>query len=64
MRDAVLADQDTARLWWPHRNLTGDNPATPWQVFLRVQARPVPVARGEGQAVGSAGSAGAVRQMT
>ena len=31
---------------------------------LVVQARPVPVARGAGQAAGSAGSGGAVRQMT
>jgi hypothetical protein len=36
----------------------------PSGTVLWVQARPVPVARGAGQAVGSAGSGGAVRQMT
>jgi mRNA interferase MazF len=36
------------------------SPGTAW----RVQARPVPAARGAGQAAGSDGSEGAVRQMT
>jgi hypothetical protein len=40
------------------RDMTGSLPR------LWVAARPVPAARGAGQAVGSAGSGGAVRLMT
>jgi hypothetical protein len=31
--EVALADEETARLWWLHRNLAGDDPATSWQVF-------------------------------
>jgi hypothetical protein len=40
MREVVLVNEDTARLWWIHRNLTGDDPATSWQVF-RDAVRPL-----------------------
>lgn len=33
MREVVLVNEDTARLWWIHRNLTGDDPKSSWQVF-------------------------------
>ncbi len=33
LREVALADEDTARLWWLHRNLTGDDPVTSWDVF-------------------------------
>jgi hypothetical protein len=33
LREVVLADQDTARLRWLHRNLTGDDPETSWDAF-------------------------------
>jgi hypothetical protein len=33
LREVVLTDQDTARLWWLHRNLTGDDPETSWTAF-------------------------------
>jgi len=33
LRKVALADEDTARLWWLHCNLAGDDPATSWEVF-------------------------------
>ncbi len=36
LREVALADEDTARLWWLHRNLTGAAPATSWEVFNAV----------------------------
>ena len=33
LREVALADEDTARLWWLHCNLAGDDPATSWEVF-------------------------------
>jgi hypothetical protein len=33
LREVVLTDEDTARLWWLHRNLAGDDPVTSWKVF-------------------------------
>jgi hypothetical protein len=33
LREVALADEDTARLWWLHRNLAGEDPATSWNVF-------------------------------
>jgi hypothetical protein len=33
LREVALADEDTARLWWLHRNLAGEDPATSWSVF-------------------------------
>ena len=36
LREVALADEDTARLWWLHCNLTGDDPATSWEVFNKV----------------------------
>ena len=36
LREVVLVDEDTARLWWLHCNLTGDDPATSWEVFREV----------------------------
>ena len=36
LREVALADEDTARLWWLHCNLAGDDPATSWDVFNHV----------------------------
>jgi hypothetical protein len=36
LREVALADEDTARLWWLHCNLAGDDPATSWDVFNTV----------------------------
>jgi hypothetical protein len=36
LREVVLADEDTARLWWLHCNLSGDDPATSWNDFREV----------------------------
>ena len=36
LREVALADEGTARLWWLHCNLTGDDPATSWEVFREV----------------------------
>ena len=36
LREVALADEDTARLWWLHCNLAGDDPATSWDVFREV----------------------------
>jgi hypothetical protein len=36
LREVALANEDTARLWWLHCNLTGDDPATSWEVFNNV----------------------------
>jgi hypothetical protein len=33
LREVALTDEETARLWWLHRNLTGADPATSWKVF-------------------------------
>jgi hypothetical protein len=44
--------------------LTGDPVRSSSGAALWFQPRPVPAARGAGQAAGSAGSEGAVRQMT
>src|SRR5262249_40736002 len=33
MRKVVLADEETACLWWIHRRLTGEDPETSWRVF-------------------------------
>lgn len=33
LREVVLTSEDTARLWWLHRNLTGTEPATSWDIF-------------------------------
>jgi hypothetical protein len=36
LRKVALMDEDTARLWWLHRNLAGSEPATSWEVFRDV----------------------------
>lgn len=36
LREVVLVDEDSARLWWLHCNLAGDDPATSWEVFREV----------------------------
>lgn len=36
LREVALADEETARLWWLHRNPGGDHPATYWDVFRQV----------------------------
>lgn len=36
LREVALADEDTARLWWLHRNLASAEPATSWEVFNKV----------------------------
>ena len=36
LRKVALADEDTARLWWLHCNLAGDDPATSWEIFNNV----------------------------
>lgn len=36
LREVALADEDSARLWWLHCNLAGDDPATSWEVFREV----------------------------
>lgn len=33
MRAVVLADEETARLWWIHRSTNGEDPETSWRVF-------------------------------
>jgi hypothetical protein len=33
LREVVLTDEDTARLWWLHRNIAGDDPVTSWKIF-------------------------------
>jgi len=33
LREVALADEETARMWWLHRNLAGADPATSWEVF-------------------------------
>jgi hypothetical protein len=33
LREVALKDEDTARLWWLHRNLTGETPDTSWTAF-------------------------------
>jgi hypothetical protein len=45
LREVALMDEGTARLWWLHRNLTGSEPATSWEVFNDV-VRPL-IAIGE-----------------
>jgi hypothetical protein len=41
LREVALSNEDTARLWWLHCNLAGDDPATSWEVFRDV-VRPHP----------------------
>jgi hypothetical protein len=36
LREVALADEDTARLWWLQCNLSGNDPATSWDVFREV----------------------------
>ncbi len=36
LREVALADEDTARIWWLHCNLSGDHPATSWDIFREV----------------------------
>jgi hypothetical protein len=36
LRKVALADEDTARLWWLHCNLAGDDPATSGEVLNNV----------------------------
>jgi hypothetical protein len=36
LREVALADEDTARMWWLHCNLSGDDAATSWEVFREV----------------------------
>jgi hypothetical protein len=36
LREVALTEEDTARLWWLHRNLAGPEPATSWEVFNKV----------------------------
>jgi hypothetical protein len=36
LREVALVDEDTARLWWLHCNLAGDDPETSWEVFNNV----------------------------
>jgi hypothetical protein len=33
LRKVALVDEETARLWWLHCNLIGDDPVTSWEVF-------------------------------
>ncbi len=33
LREVALKDEDTARLWWLHCNLTGETPDTSWTAF-------------------------------
>ena len=33
MREVVLVNEETARLWWIHRRLTGEDPETSWRIF-------------------------------
>jgi hypothetical protein len=33
MREVVLVNEETARLWWIHRRLIGEDPETSWRVF-------------------------------
>jgi len=36
LRKVALADEDSARLWWLHRNLAGADPETSWKAFNEV----------------------------
>lgn len=36
LREVALKDEDTARLWWLHCNLTGETPDTSWTVFTGI----------------------------
>jgi hypothetical protein len=36
LREVALSDEDTARMWWLHCNLSGDDPATSWEIFREV----------------------------
>ncbi len=36
LRGVALKDEDTARLWWLHRNLTGESPDTSWTAFTDI----------------------------
>ena len=62
--DHAVADLAQLSPSEPLRDVVGNySPAGPGTAW-RLRARPVPAARGAGQAAGSAGSAGAARQMT
>lgn len=36
LREVALKDEDTARLWWLHCNLTGESPDTSWTAFTGI----------------------------
>lgn len=36
LREVALKDEDTARLWWLHCNLTGETPDTSWTAFTDI----------------------------
>jgi hypothetical protein len=36
LREVALKDEDTARLWWLHCNLTGESPDTSWTAFTDI----------------------------
>jgi hypothetical protein len=36
LREVALKDEDTARLWWLHCNLTGETPDTSWTAFTGI----------------------------
>jgi hypothetical protein len=36
LREVALKDEDTARLWWLHCNLTGGTPDTSWTAFTNI----------------------------
>jgi hypothetical protein len=36
LREVALKDEDTARLWWLHCNLTGETPDTSWTAFTEI----------------------------
>lgn len=36
LREVALKDEDTARLWWLHCNLSGETPDTSWTAFTSI----------------------------
>lgn len=44
LREVILTSEKSARLWWLHCNLAGDNPATSWEIFEGVVRPVIPVA--------------------
>jgi hypothetical protein len=36
LRDVALKDEDSARLWWLHCNLSGETPDTSWEAFTSI----------------------------